>query len=140
MQNKYNAKKYIVDNISFDSGMEAAYYSEVVKPGYESGEIVKYELQKPYELQEGFTHEGSYIRPIVYVADFYIEYKDGSSVVVDIKGFADAQAKLKRKMFWHKYPEIRYIWMVRSLIDGGWCDYEYVKKKRAERKRTKQNK
>lgn len=140
MGNKFHAKKTVVDGIEFDSKMESQYYVEVVKPGYESGEITKFELQKPYELQPGFEHDGKKVKPIVYVADFYLEYKDGTSVVIDTKGCADNTALLKRKMFYYVYPDINYIWMVRSVIDGGWCTYEYVKSQRAKRAKERKTK
>ena len=47
---------------------------------------------------------------------------------------------MKRKMFWYKYPDIKYSWICWSKIDGGWCDYDFVKKQRAMRKREKKNK
>ena len=132
-KNKHNAERCLEEGIRFDSKMESLYYTEVVKPLIESGEIVKCVLQKPYILQDGFVHNGKVVRPITYKADFYLEYKDGSIVVIDIKGFADSQALIKRKMFWYRYPDVDYRWITRSLKDGGWLDYDYVKQKRAER-------
>lgn len=134
-----NTSKRTCDGIVFDSQVEMRYYKEIVKPGVESGEIIEYELQKTYELQPKFTHEGKNIRAINYVADFFIRYKDGREEVVDTKGCPDSVALIKRKMFLYKYPEIKYNWIVWSKIDGGWCDYEYVKKQRAERKKAKKN-
>ena len=96
-----------------------------------------YELQKPYELQPKFEHDGKKVNPIVYVADFYIRYKDGRDVVIDTKGCPDSSALLKRKLFWYVYPTTPYRWMCYSKIDGGWVDYDVVKKNRAERKRQK---
>lgn len=130
-------KERTCDGIVFDSAMEMRYYEEVILPGIAEGEIKNFERQKKYILQPAFKHEGSKVLPIEYKADFYIEYADGREVVIDIKGFADAQAKIKRKMFWYVYPEIDYQWVCFSRIDGGWTSYEDVQKGRAARRKIK---
>ncbi len=118
------------DGIVFDSKLEMRYYMDVILPLSRSGDITYYELQKPYALQPKFTYHGKSVRAITYVADFYVEYKDGSAAVIDIKGFADSLAKMKRKIFWYNYPDIEYKWICFSKKDGGWCDYEAVNKRR----------
>lgn len=141
---KYNVDKNTAartcNGIVFDSVVEKRYYEEVVLPAFESKEIIDYELQKTYELQPKFKQDGKTVRAINYVADFFVVYKDDTSEVIDIKGFPDAVAKMKRKMFWYKYPDIRYSWICWSKMDGGWCDYNFVKEQRAKRKRAKANK
>lgn len=129
--------KRTCNGIVFDSELEMKYYRDVVLPGVESGRIKYYELQKPYELQPKFVHDDKTVQPIKYVADFYIEYADGNSEVIDTKGIPDSTAIVKRKMFWYVYPDIKYIWITWSKIDGGWCDYEYVKQQRNLRKKNK---
>lgn len=129
--------KRTCNGIVFDSELEMKYYRDVVLPGVESGRIKYYELQKPYELQPKFVHDGKIVQPIKYVADFYIEYADGSSEVIDTKGIPDSTAIVKRKMFWYVYPDIKYIWVTWSKIDGGWCSYEYVKQQRNLRRKNK---
>ena len=141
---KFNVDKRVEkrssDGIVFDSALEMRYYRDVVIPKYESGEIVHYELQKPYVLQEEFSRDGSKDNEIRYVADFYLVYADGTEEVVDTKGMPDAVAKLKRKLFWHKFPDLRYTWMCYSKVDGGWCTYEYVQKQRRKRKQERKKK
>ena len=39
------------------------YYKEVVLPGVASGEITSFELQKKYQLQPSFIHDGKRISP-----------------------------------------------------------------------------
>lgn len=129
--------KRTCNGIVFDSELEMKYYRDVVLPGVESGRIKYYELQKPYELQPKFVHDGKIVQPIKYVADFYIEYADGNSEVIDTKGIPDSTAIVKRKMFWYVYPDIKYIWVTWSKIDGGWCSYEYVKQQRNLRRKNK---
>ncbi|MDO5399137.1 MAG: DUF1064 domain-containing protein [bacterium] len=125
------------NGIVFDSELEMKYYRDVLLPAVECGEIVEYELQKKYELQSKFKKDNKTIRAIDYIADFYIKYSSGEEVAIDIKGMPDSVAKLKRKMFWYKYPDINYKWICYSKIDGGWCDYEYVNQQRAIRKKNK---
>lgn len=130
-------EKRTCNGIVFDSILEMKYYRDVLCPLVESGDVVEYELQKPYELQPKFVRGGKNVQPITYVADFYMVFKDGSIKVVDTKGCPDSVAVLKRKLFWYRYPEIDYVWMCYSKIDGGWQTYEYVKKQRAARKLAK---
>lgn len=143
-QSKYNVdsnvEKRTHDGIVFDSAMEMKYYRDVILPGVEDGSIAKFERQKEYELQPKFVHDGKPVRAITYVADFYIEYSDGRSVVIDIKGFADSVARLKRKLFWAKYPDLEYKWLCLSIQDGGWVDWDFVQKARQQRKKAKKAK
>lgn len=130
-------EKRTCDGVVFDSGLEMRYYRDVLCPQVESGEVRRFELQKEYVLQPEFRRDGKTVRPITYVADFYIEYADGSVLVVDTKGCPDSVAKLKRKMFWYVYPEVPYRWLTYVKKWGGWLDYETVKKLRAEERRKK---
>lgn len=132
-----DTSKRTYNDIVFDSELEMKYYRDIILPKVNSGEIAHYELQKPYELQPKFRHEGKVVQPIKYVADFFIEYKNGETEVVDTKGFPDSVALLKRKIFWYLYPDINYKWVGYSKIDGGWCDFSYIKQQRAKRKKEK---
>lgn len=121
-------EKRTCNGIVFDSTLEMKYYRDVILPNVESGHISEYELQKKYILQEGFEHDGKRVQPIVYIADFYIKYSDGREEVVDVKGLPDSVAKLKRKMFWRRYPEVKYIWVTYIKKYGGWGLYDDYKK------------
>ena len=132
-----NAEQRTIDDIVFDSVLELRYYRDVLLPLVESGEVVEYELQRPYELQPKFVHDGRTVQAIKYVADFYVKYSDGHEEVIDIKGFADATALLKRKLFWYTFPELNYHWLSYSGVDGGWIEYEDLKKARTERRKAK---
>lgn len=125
------------NGIVFDSRLEMRFYRDVVCLKMETGEIIDCALQKPYVLQEKFIYKNKSVRPIIYTADFWLKYADGHEEVIDTKGFADSTALLKRKLFWYKYPDVDYKWICYSKVDGGWCDYEYVKKQRAIRKAEK---
>lgn len=138
---KYNVsndkEKRTYDGIVFDSKLEMRFYKEILLPLLESGDVVKYELQKPYELQPGFRHDGKNVRPITYVADFYMMYKDGHEVVIDTKGCPDSVANIKRKMFWYIYPDLDYQWMTWVKKFGGWITYDECKRLRKEEKERK---
>lgn len=123
-----NTEKRTYNGIVFDSILEMKYYRDVLLPKVESGEVINYVLQKPYELQPKFVHNGKTIRPIQYVADFYIVYKDGREEVIDTKGYGDQVAILKRKIFWYHYPDVDYKWVTYVKKYGGWIDYEEYKK------------
>ena len=135
-----DTEKRTCDGIVFDSVLEMKFYRDILCPLVKSGDVVQFELQKPYELQPKFSHNGKTVKAITYVADFFIVYSDGTSVVIDTKGCPDSVAFLKRKLFWYHYPDIDYRWVCYSKIDGGWCEYEFVKKQRAERRKSKREK
>lgn len=128
------------DGITFDSQLEMRYYRDVLCPGVESGDVTHYELQKKYELQPKYIHNGKSVQPINYVADFYIEYRDGHTEVIDTKGCPDSVAKIKRKLFWYKYPDIDYKWITYVQKCGGWLEYETVNALRKDAKRQKKQK
>ena len=77
------------------------------------------------------------MQPIEYKADFFIIFKDGREQVIDIKGCPDAVAKMKRKMFWFVYPNIEYLWIGYSKLDGGWVTYETIQAGRKQRKKQR---
>lgn len=140
-KNKFNIEKdkskRTFNNITFASKLEMNYYKDVILPNVESKQISYFELQKKYELQPSFQLNEKIIKAITYVADFYVEYSNGEIEVIDTKGFPDNTAKLKRKLFWYKYPNIKYSWISYSKMDGGWILYEELKKKREERRKQR---
>lgn len=140
-RSKFNVEKdkegRTYNGIVFDSRLEMNFYKDIVLPGVESGDIKHYELQKTYILQEGFCKDGRKILPITYVADFYIEYADGHTEVIDTKGMPDSVAKLKRKLFWYIYPDVEYKWMSYVKKWGGWRTYEEIQAARKADKKEK---
>ena len=144
VRSKFNVdkdkSKRTYDGITFDSVLEMKYYRDVLCPLVESGDVVSYELQKPYELQPKFVHDNKSVQSIKYVADFYITYKDGHEEVIDTKGCPDSVAILKRKLFWYKYPDINYKWITWSKKFGGWIEYDDYKKLRRDEKIQKYGK
>lgn len=138
---KYNVDKNVskrsINGIVFDSELEMKYYRDIILPAMGSGEIIYCDMQKAYELQPKFEHDGKTILSIQYIADFYIEYSNGDIVVVDVKGMADTTAKLKRKLFWYRFPDIKYIWVSYAKKYGGWLLYDDLQSARSKDKRRK---
>ena len=134
-------EKRTYDGVVYDSRMEMLFYRDWVLPRINNGEIESCKRQVKFELQPSFEREENgkitKVRAIDYVADYVITYKDGNKEVIDIKGFADSTALLKRKLFWYKYPDISYKWLSYSKCDGGWIEYEDLKKARKARKKSK---
>ncbi len=104
-KSKYKNEKTIVDGIQFDSIKEAEYYCKL-KILKKAGEIKDFGLQPRFELQPGFEKNGVKYQPITYVADFVIVNNDGTTDVVDVKGFETQVFKIKKKLFEYKYPEL----------------------------------
>ncbi|SDG73740.1 Protein of unknown function [Aneurinibacillus thermoaerophilus] len=135
-KNKYNARKVVVDGITFDSKIEAQYYL-YLKELKEKGEVLEFQLQPQYLLQgEYINSEGKKIRPIYYIADFLVTYKDGTQEVIDIKGKPTPEAKLKKKLFEYKY-KIPLLWIVYVAKRGGWLLYEENERLKREEKKAK---
>ena len=129
---KYNNRKITVDQIRFDSQEESRFY-ELLKRMKANGEILNFELQPKYLLQPAFKYNGKTVRAITYTADFLVYHLDGTEEVVDIKGMETQQGIMRRKMFWHKYPDLKLTWLSRSIKYGdenGWIDYEELKRRR----------
>ena len=141
MPSKYNIssnkEKRTFNGIVFDSEMEMKFYVECLMPLVEKKEVIYYELQKPYVLQDGFYRNNKKVKAIIYVADFFMRYKDGREIIIDIKGYADSIALLKRKMFWYRYPDVDYRWITYVKKYGGWHTYEYIKEQRTKAKKEK---
>jgi hypothetical protein len=107
VKSKYHSRKTIIDNITFDSKREADYYGEL-KLRKRAGDILDFELQPEFVLQNGFRRDGKAIRAIKYRADFKVVHKDFSVEIVDVKGYLTKEYALKKKMLLAKFPDIRF--------------------------------
>lgn len=108
-RSKYNAKKVVIDDIKFDSKAEAAYYQQL-KLLKMSGEVVSFDLQPEFVLQESFRKNGKLYRAIKYKADFLVRYSDGHEELIDIKGMLTKEFRIKQKLF-----ELRYMQTIKCL-------------------------
>lgn len=104
-KNKYRNKKTIVNGITFDSKMEAQYYSylNLLKS---NGIVEDFEMQKEFVLLDSFKKNGKTIRAIKYKADFVVIYKDDHIEVIDIKGAITKEFAIKRKLFEKRYSDL----------------------------------
>ena len=103
---KYNAVKTQIDGIKFASKKEAEYYEKLLILK-QAGEVVDIKLQPEFELQEGYIKDSVKIRPIKYIADFLVVYKDGHIDIIDTKGYRkDKVYLLKKKLFHYKFKSL----------------------------------
>lgn len=104
--NKYRNKKVVIDNIKFDSQLEANRYVEL-KLLQRAKQISNLRLQVPFVLQEGFKKNGRTYQAIKYIADFVYE-ENGQTIVEDVKSKATMTElyKVKKKLFEKKYQNL----------------------------------
>lgn len=103
---KYNAKKTVIDGITFDSKKEASRYQEL-KLMEKAGAIMNLELQPRFLLQDKYIYQGKTVRKIEYIADFrYKDTKTGKTIVEDVKGVKTDIYKLKKKLFLCRYGQL----------------------------------
>lgn len=91
-RSKYGAIKTSVDGHTFDSKKEAEYYQEL-KLRLQSGDIKGFCLQPIFVLAPGLK----------YKADFIVFYNDGTSEIIDTKGFKTKEYIAKKKVFEDKF-------------------------------------
>ncbi|HKM44760.1 MAG TPA: DUF1064 domain-containing protein [Dysgonamonadaceae bacterium] len=103
-RHKYNAKKTVIDGITFDSKAEAKRYTEL-KLLERAGLISKLKLQPRYNLMPSYTNgKGQKIRAIDYIADFeYLDTETNRVVIEDVKGKKTAVYNIKKKLFEKRY-------------------------------------
>lgn len=91
-KSKYNAKKTKIDGQVFDSQKEAEFYNEL-NLRLKAGEIKGFCLQPVFILADSLK----------YKADFIIFNNDGTSEIVDTKGFKTKEYIVKKKVFEDKF-------------------------------------
>lgn len=89
---KYRSYKISVDGHTFDSQKEADFYGEL-KIRLQANEIDGFCLQPIFILAPGLK----------YKPDFIIFNKDGSTDIVDVKGFKTKEYIAKKKVFEDKF-------------------------------------
>jgi len=104
-KHKYNAKKVILDGITFPSQHEAEYYA-TLKLRVRAGEVERFELQPVFILQQAFKRNGKTVRAIKYIADFKVFYPDGRVEIVDTKGYRTRDYKNKIKTLLKQNPDM----------------------------------
>ncbi|TDM12676.1 DUF1064 domain-containing protein [Macrococcus bovicus] len=137
-KSKYNAKKSTWNGITFDSEVECEYYQFLLQQK-EQHKISIIRLQPKYKIIDKVAH----FRATYYVADFEVTLPGGHVIVIDIKGMATAEAKLKRKLFMSLYPNLELLWICKApkyyLKETGeqWIDYDELQRIIAQRRKLK---
>lgn len=90
---KFNAKRTERDGFSFDSEAEAEYYDHL-KELKESGEILFFLRQVPFDLRDGEK----------YRTDFQIFWANGEITFEDVKGMETPEFIRKKKVVERMYP------------------------------------
>lgn len=124
------------ETITFDSELECKYYKEIVVAGLLDGTVTQCKLQQKYILIPSFKYQGKTIREMSYISDFDVLYSDGRFEVIDTKGFATADAKLKAKLMKYTYPNITFKWMSYTKATG-WVEYDELQSIRRKNKKNK---
>lgn len=134
---KYGSFKCMINDIIFDSVMEARYYVYLLdEKAY--GSIESFEIQKTYELIPSIKDKnGKKHRATTYIADFVIKYKDGAESVIDIKGKKTEVFKIKEKMLLYFYPEIDFRCIQWDSFQDEWRTIEDIEKDKRKRKKAK---
>lgn len=129
---KYNAKKVEYKGVVFDSKVECEYY-QYLESNMNGVNYDYIELQPRYELIPKFGKQ----RKTEYIADFALFKDDVLVEVIDVKGLPTEVAKLKAKMFRHKYPKVKLTWICKAPKYTGqeWITYEELSKLRRKRKK-----
>ena len=134
---KYGSFKCMINDIIFDSVMEARYYVYLLdEKAY--GNIESFEMQKTYELIPSIKDKnGKKHRATTYIADFVIKYKNGVESVIDIKGKKTEVFKIKEKMLLYFYPEIDFKCIQWDSSQDKWRTIEDIEKDKRKRKKAK---
>lgn len=135
---KFNSKKAIINNIEFDSIMEARYYAYLLlRVADKTDSLISFERQVKYNLlpkgRNKFT--GKAIRETSYIADFVLTYSNNKATeVIDVKGQKTPDFKLKEKMFMLKYPNLDFKCIQYDPVTHDWYELDTLNKIKKQRK------
>ena len=137
---KYNTStkkkdKPVYNGISFDSKDEMLYY-QFLESEVEKKRIAHFDHQVKMVLIDKYQIFLKKVMAAEIVIDFRVFLADGSVIYQDVKGFPSEKAKLQRKIFEWRYG-VPLQWIKHSDIDGGFLDYDELKKLRSKRKKSK---
>ncbi|WP_456363839.1 DUF1064 domain-containing protein [Priestia aryabhattai] len=138
-KSKYGANKIVIDDIKFDSMLEANYYLYLLKQKNE-GLILNFDLKPSFILQPSFKKNEKKFHQIKYIADFKVFLLTGEIIIVDTKGVITPDFKIKQKLFEYKNPDLSLKVLKYVESYGGWIEYEqWVKEKNKRKKETKKS-
>ncbi|XIH25773.1 hypothetical protein C1N73_29730 (plasmid) [Priestia aryabhattai] len=135
-KSKYGANKIDINDIKFDSMLEANYYLHLLKEKAQ-GTIINFDLKPSFILQPSFKKNEKKYHPIKYIADFSVSLPSGETLIIDTKGVITPDFKIKQKLFEYTHPHLalKVIKYVESY--GGWIEYDYWLKEKNKRKKEK---
>lgn len=137
---RYGSFKCEINGITFDSMMEGRYYAFLLEEK-RLGKIKSLSRQVTYELQPAFKNfKGKKVLPINYVADFVVTDNNGNVTVVDVKGIKTPEFRLKEKLFFYRYPGIKFICIQWDDHEKCWRDLDDINKDLRKHKREKTKK
>lgn len=96
--NKYNARRTVCNSKHVHDSKSEAQYCDILAYKKKSGMIRDYEVQKKFVLQPFYENETYKLKPITYIADFYVNRYDGTNEIIDVKGMQTEVFKLKWKL------------------------------------------
>jgi hypothetical protein len=101
-RNKFNAKKTTCFQGHEHPSRLEANFCNILEQQRKDG------LNVGYKTQVRFPLCVNGIKICTHVVDFLVDFKDGSQVAMETKGFETAVWKIKRNLFKTIYPKIRY--------------------------------
>lgn len=138
---KYGAKKCFINELQFDSVMEARFYVYLLHL-MKTGEVKSFERQVTYILQDKYRNKFTkkIVPAIKYIADFVMKLADGTEAVIDVKGKETADFKIKKKMFGFRYPDTQFMCVQWSEKEKSWLDLDDINKARREKAKARKTK
>ena len=115
---KYNARKTIVDGITFDSKLEADRYIQL-KLMNKAGEITDLQLQPELQIFQGYVNHytGEKHKSRFYVGDFkYLDLHTQQWIIEDTKGMETPEFRLKWEYVQSEYPEYVFRKITRDMV------------------------
>lgn len=135
-KSRFNVYKPIIDDIKFDSLMEAKYYIKLLND--KANNIIKnFDRQIVFNLQPAFKKGKKKYKAIDYICDFVIVYPDDTFEVIDVKGRETPEFKIKHKLFEFKYPETSLKLIQYYEPENKWLELSEIRKIKRNKKKDK---
>ena len=136
---RYGAYKCEINKIEFDSTMEGRFYAHLLEcQNDKSNDLKSFEMQVTYTLVPGFTEKfsGKRIRPITYIADFVLNFEDGTQQIIDVKGRKTPEFRIKEKLFMSQHKDVQFLCVQWDAHDKTWRNLDDIEKDKRARKRA----
>lgn len=136
-KSKLGNKKTTVDDIEFDSKLEANFYI-YLKQLQSENKIDHFELQPEFILIPAFEKNGKKYRATKYIADFKVYETNNIDdfFIVDTKGFITADFAIKEKLFNYVYKDIDLYLITYVAATKEWITLKEANKRRKLKKKN----